>query len=151
MDYYTILGIHRNATQEEIKAAYKREALKYHPDKNGNSPESVERFKLIGEAYQALTNRRESKQRTTQVDPFDLFNHFFSDFNDPFLNDPFFRQSRSSFGSFHSTMFNNAFQNLDSVFDGRGSTFSSVSTTTTIRNGIRETKTTRIENGKESC
>ncbi len=54
-DYYEILGIGRNASQEEIKKAYRRLALKWHPDKN-KSPEAEKRFKEINEAYQVLSN-----------------------------------------------------------------------------------------------
>jgi uncharacterized membrane protein YsdA (DUF1294 family) len=54
-DYYAILGVPRNATPEEIKEAYRRLAKEYHPDKNP-SPEAEERFKLINEAYQVLSD-----------------------------------------------------------------------------------------------
>ncbi|MCC6048845.1 MAG: DnaJ domain-containing protein, partial [Thermodesulfobacterium sp.] len=51
-DYYAILGVPRNATQEEIKRAYRRLALKYHPDRNPGNKEAEEKFKEISEAYQ---------------------------------------------------------------------------------------------------
>uniref|UniRef100_A0A7C4YF96 Chaperone protein DnaJ n=1 Tax=candidate division WOR-3 bacterium TaxID=2052148 RepID=A0A7C4YF96_UNCW3 len=54
-DYYEILGVPRNATQEEIKAAYRRLAKKYHPDMNpDNKEEATEKFKEISEAYEVL-------------------------------------------------------------------------------------------------
>ena len=54
-DPYTILGIKPGATQEEIKAAYKGQAMKWHPDRNkGNEENAAEQFKKIGEAYEAL-------------------------------------------------------------------------------------------------
>jgi molecular chaperone DnaJ len=53
-DYYTILGISRGATPEEIKGAYRRMALKYHPDKNPGNKEAEEKFKSAAEAYSIL-------------------------------------------------------------------------------------------------
>jgi len=55
-DYYAILGVPRNATQEEIKRAYRRLALKYHPDRNPGNKEAEEKFKEISEAYQVLSD-----------------------------------------------------------------------------------------------
>lgn len=55
-DYYAILGVSRNATQEEIKKAYRRLALKYHPDRNPGDREAEERFKEISEAYEVLSD-----------------------------------------------------------------------------------------------
>jgi len=53
-DYYEILGIDRNASQEEIKAAYRKAALKYHPDRNPGDKEAERRFKEAAEAYEVL-------------------------------------------------------------------------------------------------
>ncbi len=55
-DYYEILGVSRDATQEEIKAAYRREALKHHPDRNKGDKEAERRFKEAAEAYEVLSN-----------------------------------------------------------------------------------------------
>jgi molecular chaperone DnaJ len=60
-DYYEILGIQRNATKEEIKNAYRKLALQYHPDRN-KSPDAEERFKEISEAYAVLSD--DEKRRT---------------------------------------------------------------------------------------
>jgi curved DNA-binding protein len=59
-DYYAILGLPRNATQEEIKRAYKRLARQYHPDVN-KSPEAEEKFKEINEAYAVLSDPEKRK------------------------------------------------------------------------------------------
>jgi molecular chaperone DnaJ len=66
-DYYEILGVDRNATKEEIKRAYRRLALKYHPDKNP-SPDAEEKFKEISEAYAVLSDDEKRRQ-------YDMFGH----------------------------------------------------------------------------
>ncbi len=53
-DYYQILGVSRNATDEEIKQAYRKLALKYHPDRNPGDKVAEEKFKEINEAYEVL-------------------------------------------------------------------------------------------------
>ncbi|MEM2122026.1 MAG: molecular chaperone DnaJ [Candidatus Bathyarchaeia archaeon] len=60
-DYYKILGVSRNASKEEIKKAYRRLALKYHPDRN-KSPDAEERFKEISEAYAVLSDDEKRRQ-----------------------------------------------------------------------------------------
>ncbi|MCX7809241.1 MAG: DnaJ domain-containing protein, partial [Deltaproteobacteria bacterium] len=54
-DYYELLGVPKTATQEEIKAAYRKLAKAYHPDLNRNDPTAEERFKEISEAYSVLS------------------------------------------------------------------------------------------------
>ena len=61
-DYYGVLGVASNASQDEIKKAYRRLAKRYHPDANQNDPKSAERFKEISEAYQVIGDAEKRKQ-----------------------------------------------------------------------------------------
>ena len=144
-DYYTVLGLERGATQEEIKKAYRKLALRFHPDKN-KDPGAEETFKEIAEAYEVLIdsdkkqaydtfgeeglhkrNKDRSRQKTRNnqfgssffhpSDPFDLFKSFFGHdtFSQPF-SDPF-----SNFFETHNKTQNNfmqnAFPNSRNIFD----------------------------------
>jgi molecular chaperone DnaJ len=55
-DYYEVLGVSRGATKEEIKKAYRKQALKYHPDKNPGDKKAEENFKEAASAYEVLSN-----------------------------------------------------------------------------------------------
>ncbi len=55
-DYYEVLGVERSADEREIKKAYKRLAMKFHPDRNPDNPEAEEKFKEAKEAYEILTD-----------------------------------------------------------------------------------------------
>ena len=55
-DYYEVLGVTRNATESELKQAYRKLAVQYHPDKNPGNTEAEEKFKEINEAYQVLSS-----------------------------------------------------------------------------------------------
>ncbi len=89
-DYYEILGVSRTASVEEIKTAYRKLAMKYHPDKNPGDKEAEEKFKEVAEAYEVLSNPEKRAQ-------YDRFGHEglrggagatggfdFTDFHDPF-------------------------------------------------------------------
>ena len=56
-DYYEVLGVERNANADEIKKAYRKAAIKYHPDKNPGDKEAEEKFKEAAEAYDVLSNQ----------------------------------------------------------------------------------------------
>jgi len=64
-DYYDVLGVAKNASAEEIKKAYRKLAIKYHPDKNPDDKAAEEKFKEAAEAYEVLSNP-EKKQRYDQ-------------------------------------------------------------------------------------
>ncbi len=67
-DYYEILGVAKNATPEELKAAYRKQAIKYHPDKNQGNKEAEEKFKEINEAYSVVSDGEKRKM-------YDQFGH----------------------------------------------------------------------------
>jgi curved DNA-binding protein len=61
-DYYKTLGIEKTADPEAVKKAYRKLALKYHPDRNPNNREAEEKFKKISEAYAVLSDAEKRKQ-----------------------------------------------------------------------------------------
>ena len=64
-DYYEVLGVAKDATADQIKSAYRKLAMKYHPDRNPNNPEAKEKFTEVSEAYEVLSNP-EKRQRYDQ-------------------------------------------------------------------------------------
>ena len=60
-DYYEILGAHREATDDELKKAYRKLALQYHPDRNPDDPSAEEHFKEVSEAYAVLSDPQKRK------------------------------------------------------------------------------------------
>lgn len=76
--YYLILGLEPSATIEEVKKAYRKLALIYHPDKN-KTEEAIEKFKSIADAYQMITDPPpEQQMQQAPMNPNDLFQHFFA-------------------------------------------------------------------------
>lgn len=68
MDYYATLGVPKGASQNEIKKAYRKLAVKYHPDKNAGDKAAEEKFKTISEAYAVLSDKEKRQQYDTYGD-----------------------------------------------------------------------------------
>ncbi len=61
-DYYNVLGVERNANQDDVKRAYRKLALKYHPDKNQGNKQAEEKFKVAAEAYEVISDPNKRKR-----------------------------------------------------------------------------------------
>ena len=107
-NYYEVLGIPKDANENIIKKAYRKLAMKYHPDKNKDNKENAEKlFKKVGEAYGVLSDKeqrqkydqfgKEGLQGGTQINPNDIFQSFFGG-----------NSSFGNIGGFHH--FGNGFQ-----------------------------------------
>ncbi len=104
-DYYDVLDVNKNSTSEQIKAAYRKQAIKYHPDKNKGDKASEEKFKEASEAYHVLSDK-ERKQG------YDNFGHA------AFENGA---GGRGGFENFDfSSSFSDIFEDFFSEFGGRG-------------------------------
>src|SRR6266576_2911758 len=62
IDYYKVLGVNKNATEKEIKGAYRKLARKYHPDLNPNDAEAKKKFQQINEANEVLSDPEKRKK-----------------------------------------------------------------------------------------
>ncbi|RPG03636.1 MAG: molecular chaperone DnaJ [Pelagibacteraceae bacterium TMED246] len=100
-DYYEILGVNRSSTAEQIKAAYRKLAVKYHPDKNKDNKKAEEKFKEASEAYHVLSNS-ERKQN------YDNFGH------------AAFENNASGRGGFSNFDFSSHFSDIFEDFFGEG-------------------------------
>ena len=154
-DYYEVLGVSKDATEKDIKKAYRKLAFKWHPDKNpDNKKEAEEKFKEVNEAYSVLSDPEKRRQYDMGgfdfesfgfgdgFDPMEIFKSFFGKHSgnkkggDPFgfgFDDDFFGDDDFGvFGNFEKMEMNN--------FGGMGQG-KSVRTTTQIINGKKITKT----------
>ena len=94
-DFYAILNVSKDATEEEIKKSYKKLALLYHPDKNRDNNDACDKFKEIAEAYSVLGNKEKRSQYDVMgcvddnfqgEDPFSVFNNIFKQHMGNFMN-----------------------------------------------------------------
>ena len=102
-DYYEVLGVGKQATDDEIKKAYRKIAIKYHPDRNPGNKEAEEKFKEAAEAYSVLSD----KQKRQQYDQFG--------FDGPNMEGGF-----GGFGGAGGFSMDDIFSMFGDVFGGRG-------------------------------
>jgi curved DNA-binding protein len=113
MTHYSTLNVKSDATPEEIKASYRRLAMKYHPDKNNGNKESEEKFKALQEAYSTLSdpNKRRAYDYSLNAQKSSFNNHHeYSSHN--FRNSDF-DENFDFYEQFHSSPFEDIFKNFN--------------------------------------
>src|SRR5438128_3549185 len=101
-DFYNVLGVNKSATTDEIKTAYRKLAMKYHPDRNPDNKSAEEKFKEATEAYEVLSD---SSKRTQ----YDQFGH----------------AGMNGMGAGHGG-FSHGSMNMDDIFENFGDIFGSM-------------------------
>jgi curved DNA-binding protein CbpA len=145
VNYYEVLGVKENATSEEIRKAYKKLAIKWHPDKNPDNKEfAEEKFKSISEAYNVLSDPKKREEWENYRNG--GFNGDFNmnDFDDPFeMFNSFF--GKNPFEDFFND--NNDFNFGFGEFNNGDGISKSVKKTTVIKDGktVTRTETTTID------
>ena len=107
-DYYEVLGVQRGADDQEIKKAYRKLAMKYHPDRNSGDSEAEEKFKEVQKAYAILSDKRKRSA-------YDQFGHAAGDGD--------FGGGQGGFGGF-GDVFGDIFENIFNQGQARGQTHS---------------------------
>eukprot|EP01084_Bolivina_argentea_P178987 309321_1 len=119
-DYYAILGVDKEADEKTIKKAYRKLALKWHPDRNpDNTKQAEEKFKEISKAYEVLSDPKKRRaydhggMDEVFMDFGDIFEHFNANnfFDDVFSHDPFFSNAFGSMNNHNNNHNNNHHQN----------------------------------------
>jgi len=120
-DYYKILGIEKSASKEDIKKAYRRLAMQYHPDRNKEDPDAAEKFKQISKAYSILIDDKKRRD-------YDAFGS--TKFRQKYSEEDIFRGSNIEdilrdlgFGSFGSSIFDDFFSFRDRFYTPKGRDF----------------------------
>ena len=116
-EYYQILGVKSNATDTEIKQAFKKKAMELHPDKNRNDPKATEKFQQINEAYETLKDpikkkeydlkHQPKKQSTNNCNGSNTFKTY-----EDILRDLFGFRTRFTFNQSRTRTSNNSYRNF---------------------------------------
>lgn len=125
-DYYKVLGVKRTASDREIKKAFRKLALKYHPDRNKNDPEAEKKFVEIAKAYEVLGDKDKRKQ--------------YDQFGESAFNSGGDAGSHGFSGSGPSFTFN-----FDDIFRGTESSFSGHNRHSSSSSGSRFTKSSAFD------
>lgn len=117
IDYYGVLGVEKNATQDEIKKAYKKLARKYHPDLNPNDPTAKQKFQEINEANEVLGDPEKRKK-------YDAYGENWKHADEFEAQKQRYQQQHKAGGGFGSTYWSSDGSDFSGSFDGNDSGFS---------------------------